>query len=149
MDIERTIETAAPIEAVFGYLSDFTTTTEWDPGTVETTRRSGDGGLGTVYDNTSSFMGSTTELEYTVTELVAEKRFQLRGENKTVRATDTMTFEPTPAGGTRVTYHADFQFKGLVGKVAPLLSPVLALAFKKLGDEAEKGMQRALDELAA
>ena len=149
MDIERTVETATPIEAVFAYLSDFTTTTEWDPGTVETTRRSGDGGLGTVYDNVSSFMGSKTELAYTVTELVPEKRFQLRGENRTVTATDTMSFEPTPTGGTKVTYHADFQFKGLFGKVAPVLSPVLALAFKKLGDEAENGMQRSLDELGS
>ena len=149
MDITRTVETATPIDRVFGYLSDFTTTEDWDPGTVTTTRRTGDGGLGTVYDNTSSFMGSKTELEYTVTELVPEKRFQLRGENKTVTATDTMTFEPTPTGGTKVTYHADFQFKGLVGKAAPLLSPVLGLAFKKLGDEAEKGMQEALDGLPA
>jgi uncharacterized protein YndB with AHSA1/START domain len=149
MDIERTVETATPIDRVFAYLSDFTTTTEWDPGTVETTRSSGDGGPGTVYDNTSSFMGSRTELEYTVTELVDQERFQLRGQNKTVTATDTMTFRPTPTGGTQVTYHADFQFKGLLGKVAPLLSPVLALAFKKLGDEAETGMQRSLDGLAA
>ena len=149
MDIERTVETATPIGTVFAYLSDFTTTTEWDPGTVETTRTSGDGGLGTVYHNVSSFMGSKTELDYTVTEHVDERRFQLRGENKTVTATDTMTFEPTPTGGTKVTYHADFQFKGVLGKAAPLLSPVLALAFKKLGDEAEKGMQEALDKRGA
>lgn len=149
MDITRTVETPTPVDQVFGYLSDFTTTEEWDPGTVSTTRRTGDGGLGTVYDNVSSFMGSKTELEYTVTEVVENRRFQLRGTNKTVVATDTMTFEPTPTGGTRVTYHADFQFKGLLGTVAPLLSPVLGLAFKKLGDEAEKGMQDALDRLGA
>ncbi|GAA1921206.1 SRPBCC family protein [Nocardioides marmoribigeumensis] len=147
MDITRTVETLTPVDRVFAYLSDFTTTEEWDPGTVETSRRSGDGGVGTVYDNTSSFMGSTTELEYTVTELVPGERFQLRGTNKTVTATDTMTFQPTPAGGTKVTYHADFQFNGLVGKAAPLLSPVLGLALKKLGNEAEKGMQEALDRL--
>src|SRR5690349_8912855 len=58
MDITRTVETATPIDRVFAYLSDFTTTEDWDPGTVTTTRRTGDGGLGTVYDNTSSFMGS-------------------------------------------------------------------------------------------
>jgi hypothetical protein len=147
MDITRTVETLTPVDQAFAYLSDFTTTEEWDPGTVETNRRSGDGGVGTVYDNVSSFMGSKTELEYTVTERVPGERFQLRGVNKTVVATDTMTFEPTPAGGTRVTYHADFQFKGVVGKVAPVLSPVLGIAFKKLGDEAEQGMQKALDGL--
>ena len=46
-----------PLEAVFDYLSDFTHTNEWDPGTVSTIRTFGDGGLGTTYDNTSEFMG--------------------------------------------------------------------------------------------
>ena len=147
MDITRTVDTLTPLDQAFAYLSDFTTTTEWDPGTVETTRKSGDGGVGTVYRNVSSFLGSKTELEYTVTELQDGKRLQLRGVNKTVVATDTMTFTATPAGGTSVTYHAHFDFQGVVGKVAPVLSPVLALAFKKLGDDAEKGMQAALDRL--
>jgi uncharacterized protein YndB with AHSA1/START domain len=149
MDIERTVETRTPLDQVFAYLTDFTTTEEWDPGTVETTRRSGDGGVGTVYHNVSSFMGSTTELDYTVVELVDGERFQLRGRNKTVVATDTMTFAATPDGGTKVTYHARFEFQGVLGKVAPLLSPVLALAFKRLGDEAQKGMQDNLDKLRA
>ncbi len=149
MDITRTVETRTPMDRVFGYLSDFTTTEEWDPGTVETTRQSGDGGTGTVYRNVSSFLGSKTELEYTVVDRVPGERFRLRGVNKTVVATDTMTFAPTADGGTRVTYHAQFDFQGLVGKLAPLLSPALALALKKLGDDAQKGMQRALDRLPA
>ncbi len=147
MDITRTIETLTPLDQVFAYLSDFTTTTEWDPGTVETTKKSGDGGVGTVYRNVSSFLGSKTELEYTVTELQQGERLQLRGVNKTVVATDTMTFTATPSGGTSVTYHAHFDFQGVVGKIAPVLSPVLAVAFKKLGDDAKKGMTKALDQL--
>lgn len=149
MDITRTVETLTPIGTVFDYLSDFTTTTEWDPGTVDTRLVSGDGGVGTLYRNTSSFAGSKTELDYTVTERVQNERFQLRGVNKTVVATDTMTFSSTPNGGTQVVYHAHFDFQGLLGKVAPLLKPVLAIPFKKLGDEAEKGMQEALDRLKA
>ena len=147
MRISRTIETTTPLHAAFGYLSDFTTTEEWDPGTVRTTRTSGDGGPGTVYHNVSRFMGRETELDYTVTELVEGRRFVLRGVNKTVHATDTMTFEETASGGTRVRYDADFAFQGVVGAVAPLLTPALWLAFKKLGDEAEKGMTRCLDGL--
>ena len=34
MKIEREVTTSAPPDQVFAYLSDFTTTTEWDPGTV-------------------------------------------------------------------------------------------------------------------
>jgi uncharacterized protein YndB with AHSA1/START domain len=146
MEITRTIDTTAPIGKVYAYLSDFTTTNEWDPGTVETKRISGKGGVGTEYHNTSKFMGRETELVYTTKVLDPDRRIVLEGVNKTVRATDTMTLSET-AGGTRVVYNAQFAFNGLIGKVTPVLSPVLAPAFKKLGDEAEVAMKRALDSL--
>ena len=146
MKITRVIETATPLDRVYAYLSDFTTTNEWDPGTVETVRVSGDGGVGSRYRNTSSFMRRQTKLTYVVREVVPGQRFVLQGDNKTLRAVDTMTFEATGTG-TRVTYDADFTFKGGMKYAALLLSPVLALAFKKLGDEAEQGMQSALDRL--
>jgi uncharacterized protein YndB with AHSA1/START domain len=146
MEITRTIETSSPVEKVFAYLSDFTTTNEWDPGTVETRRVSGDGGPGTAYANTSKFLGRETELEYVVKELVTDGRIVLEGNNKTVKATDTMTLTPS-ATGTRVVYHAQFEFKGVTRYVAPLMSPVLARAFKKLGDEAQVSMRSALDAL--
>ena len=71
-----------PREEVFDYLADFTHTNEWDPGTVETTRTSGDGGVGTTYANTSEFMGRRTDLVYET--LVHERpgRLQFRGTNK-------------------------------------------------------------------
>ena len=146
MEITRSVETTTPIEKVFAYLSDFTHTEEWDPGTVSTRQVAGDGGEGTKYDNVSKFAGSKTELTYTVRTYVPNERFVIVGQNKTVTATDTMTFSRT-ATGTRVTYNAAFEFKGLFAKVAPLLSPVLGMAFKKLGDEAEKGLQTNLDKL--
>jgi len=147
MEITRTVETTAPVEKVYAYLSDFTTTNEWDPGTVETRRISGTGEIGTEYHNTSKFMGRETELVYTTKKLDPTRRIVLEGRNKTVRATDTMTLSSTAAGGTRVVYNARFDFQGLVGKLAPVLSPVLSPAFKKLGDEAVVGMKQALDAL--
>jgi len=56
MRIQRSVRTTRSPEQVFAYLSDFTTTNHWDPGTVETTLVSGEGGVGTVYRNISSFM---------------------------------------------------------------------------------------------
>ena len=44
MKVQKTVVVDKPLSAVFGYLSDFTTTTEWDPGTVVTVNRQGDGG---------------------------------------------------------------------------------------------------------
>ena len=140
--IERTVTVDRPLDAVFDYLSDFTTTTQWDPGTVDTVRVGGDGGVGTTYRNTSQFAGRKTELTYVVEKVVPQQVFALRGENKTLVAHDTMTFRETP-GGTEVRYVAHFDFKGLVKYVAPLLAP----AFKKLGDEAQKGMREALEKL--
>ena len=70
VSVQRTIVVDKPIEVVFGYLSDFTTTTEWDPGTVRTEWQSGNGDVGTEYRNTSRFLGRTVELVYIVEEFV-------------------------------------------------------------------------------
>ena len=142
MKLHKTVTAGKPRDAVFGYLSDFTTTTEWDPGTVTTVRQHGNGGVGTTYLNTSTFLGRTTQLTYVVDELVDQKLIQLRGENKTVTAVDTLTFRSVDAG-TEVTYTAEFTFKGLSRIVAPLLKP----AFERLGNEAEAGMRKALNRL--
>ena len=124
------------------YLSDFTTTIDWDPGTVATVRQKGDGGIGTVYLNTSEFLGRKTELSYVVEEFVPGERIRLRGENKTVISVDTMTFVAA-GGGTEVTYTAEFAFKGAARYVAPLFRPALA----RLGNQAEAGLRQALSGL--
>ena len=142
MIVSREVTTATQVGKVFAYLSDFETTTQWDPGTVRTTRVDGDGGVGTVYRNTSTFAGRTTDLTYVVTRVRAPELIQLRGENATVVAVDTMTLAETH-DGTRVTYRAELTFKGVWRFVAPLLAP----AFRRLGDQAEAGLRTALAEL--
>lgn len=142
MKLQRSVDTNASPEAVFAYLSDFTTTNEWDPGTVRTTLLSGDGGVGTTYANTSKFMGRETELTYEVVRHEPNTVFALRGENKSVIANDSMEIEPN-GFASRVTYTADFEFKGFGRFIAPLLAPAL----KKLGDEAQDGLREALAKL--
>ena len=142
MKLQRSVETSASPAAVFAYLSDFTNTNEWDPGTVRTTLVSGDGGVGTTYANTSKFLGRETELTYEVEKYQPDSLFALRGENKSVVAHDTMDITPL-GSGSKVTYTADFEFKGLGKFVAPLLAPAL----KKLGDEAENGLRENLGKL--
>jgi carbon monoxide dehydrogenase subunit G len=142
MRLQRSVETPVAPAQAFAFLSDFTTTTEWDPGTVRTELVSGDGGVGTTYLNTSSFMGRQTELTYVVQTYEPDRLFALRGENSTVVANDSMEIAPL-GDGSRVTYTADFEFKGLARFVAPLLKPAL----KKLGDEAEQGLRTALTQL--
>ncbi len=120
MQVERTFTVSTPIEAAFAYLSDFENTEEWDPGTISTKRISGDGGLGTTYENVSSFMGREVELTYETVTYDKPSSFVCRGRNKTATATDHLSF--TREGeGTRIHYRATFQFHGLVKLVAPLI----------------------------
>ena len=142
MQIRKVVTVEKPVEAVFAYLSDFTTTTQWDPGTVLTVRRKGDGLIGTEYLNTSTFAGRETQLTYVVEEFTLNESIRLRGENKSVIAHDTMTFRQI---GTRteVTYTAELAFKGLARLIAVFLKP----AFARLGNKAEVGMAKALSQL--
>ncbi len=142
MRLHKTVVIDKPRDAVFAYLSDFTTTTGWDPGTVVTVNQHGDGGAGTTYVNTSTFLGRTTQLTYVVREFIPGERIRLRGENKTVIAVDTMTFRSVDAG-TEVTYTAEFTFKGPSRLLARLLRP----AFERLGEQAQTGMRKALNQL--
>lgn len=144
MRLRKTVVVDKPLDAVFDYLADFTTTTEWDPGTVVTERLHGDGGTGTTYRNTSTFLGRQTQLEYVVKQFVRGERVLLRGENQTVIAVDLMTFSPVDEGsGTEVTYAAELTFKGLARLFAPFLRP----AFARLGSAAQTGMHAALNRL--
>jgi hypothetical protein len=142
MRLQRTVVVDKPLEKVFAYLSDFTTTTEWDPGTVTTVLDRGDGGIGTTYLNTSAFLGRETQLTYVVRELVPGERIRLQGENRTVISTDTMSFRGVKTG-TEVTYAAEFTFKGPARFLAPLLRPAL----ERLGNQAEVGLREALSRL--
>jgi hypothetical protein len=80
--LQKTVVTDKPLGKVFDYLSDFTTTIDWDPGSVATVRQQGDGGIGTVYLNTSEFLGRKTELSYVVQEFVPGERIRLRARTR-------------------------------------------------------------------
>ncbi len=136
----RTVTVSRPLDESFAYLSDFTTTEEWDAGTVRTTRVSGDGGVGTTYRNVSRLLGREVEIIYVVERIVPGQLFALRGENSSTVAHDTLTFREVPEG-TEVTYAASFDFKGAWKLVAPLTIPV----FNKLFDDGAKGIREALD----
>ncbi|GEP40272.1 polyketide cyclase [Nocardioides psychrotolerans] len=141
--VERTITTHQPIEKVWAYLSDFTTTEEWDPPTVTTTRTAGDGGVGTTYTNVSTFLGHESEVHYVVTECVPLERLQLKGDaGDSLGLLDTITFA-RDAAGTAVTYHAQFELHG----AAKLAEPLMPLGLKVLADKVAKSMQEHLDGL--
>lgn len=145
MHVERTFTVATPLETVFDYLADFTHTNQWDPGTVETTRTSGDGGLGTTYANTSEFMGRQVDLTYETITHERPSQLRFRGTNKSATATDTLSFAPAGDGAsTQVHYRADFEFGLLVRLVAPL---VVKPKLDRLADETVEQLSRTLEGL--
>ncbi|NRQ49849.1 SRPBCC family protein [Aeromicrobium stalagmiti] len=129
------------IEDVFDYLSNFENTNEWDPGTIQTTRTAGDGGLGTTYENRSQFMGRETELSYETIGFDRPTFFSARGTNKTATATDSMTFT-RDGDRTQIHYRADFEFHGIVKLVAPL---VVKPKLDALADETVEEIRQTLE----
>lgn len=141
--IERSVTTSASPDTVFTYLADFENATEWDHGTLTCKRISGESGeVGSVYRNQTKFMGNTVTLDYTLEEATPPV-LRFAGRNNSTEAIDTMRITPDGAG-TKVVYSAEFTFSG----VTKLLSPLLAPFLKKLGDNAQASLQKALDGLA-
>jgi uncharacterized protein YndB with AHSA1/START domain len=140
--VERTFVVTRPQADVFTYLSDFTNTEQWDPGTVRTTRTdSGPIGLGATFHNVSKFRGRTTELDYELTEYQPDSRLVFTGNNKTVTSTDNLSFAEV-AGGTSITYRANFDFHG----AAKLAGPFVKLGLGKLADETVEQMTSAIEQ---
>jgi hypothetical protein len=137
--LTKTLNSKKSADELFAYFSDFTTTNEWDPNTVKTTKLSGDGGVGTKYANTSSFNGRESSLVYEVIEIQPNKLIRLHGENKSLTAVDTMKVEDL-GSERRFTYEARFKFKG----IAKVAAPFLKKAFDKLAADAEDGLRKVL-----
>jgi len=140
--MERTVRVDKPTDRVFDYLADFTNSTDWDPGTISTVLIDGDGSVGSRYRNTSKFAGRVSTLIYQVREIVPGRHIHLRGENSSLVADDRITVQATN-GGSEVIYRAEFDFRG----VLTLLTPVLRIFVKRLGDAGARGIADALQKL--
>ncbi len=135
-----TVETHRTREDVFAYLSDLSSTEQWDPGVVEARRMNGAPvGEGTEFRLVAEFLGRRTPLTYRIVEYDPPQTVTFCGENSTVISRDRITFEST-AEGARVTYDADLALKGLLR----IADPLLGLAFNRVGDRALAGLRRTL-----
>jgi hypothetical protein len=142
LSAHRSFMTTSAPDVVYAYLCDFTHAEEWDPGTVECARVEGDGGVGTRYRNVSSFLGRTTELEYVAAELTPPTLVHFAGHNAQFEGHDRIRIEAS-GGGTRVTYDAEFSFKG-ASKVAV---PLVALYLPLLANKTMRQLKQSVDRL--
>ena len=80
-----TIDTPRERDDVFAYISDFSTTQEWDPGVVEAERlKEAAVGEGTEFRLVAEFLGRKTALTYRIVEYDPPHAVTFRGENATV-----------------------------------------------------------------
>ncbi len=139
------LETSLSCEEAFAYLSDFSTTEEWDPGVAEAQRlEGGQVREGSQFRLLARFLGRNVPLTYTIVEYLPTDAVGFVGENATVVSRDRITFEPVGAGA-RIVYDADLALKGPLR----MADPLLGLAFSRVGDRALEGLRRRLGELAA
>lgn len=135
-----TIHTPLRCKEAFAYLSDFSTTQEWDPGVVEAMRLdAGDIREGSEFRLLARFLGRTVPLTYRIVQYEPPYAAGFLGENATVRSRDTITFNPA-GEGTWIVYDAELALKGPLR----LADPLLALAFKRVGDRALAGLRERL-----
>jgi carbon monoxide dehydrogenase subunit G len=144
LSAHRTFTTTSPPDVVYAYLADFANAEEWDPGTVECRRVEGDGGVGTRYRNVSSFLGRTTELEYVADELTPPTFVHFAGHNGQFAGHDRIRLEAT-GGGTRVTYDAEFSFRGASLVAVPLVAVYLPI----LATKTVRQLKQSLDGLGS
>lgn len=134
------VESQRPPEQVFDYIADFSTNAEWDPGTVSADRVGGGPiGLGAEFRLVVSFLGRTSRLTYRIVEYDRPRIVTFRGENAAVVSLDRIIVEPWN-DGSRLTYDASLTPKG----GARLAGPLLAFAFRRVGDRALTGLRAAL-----
>ena len=139
-----TFTTATPIDDAFEYLARFSTTAEWDPGVVAAEDLTpGALQVGSAFRVVTAMGPTRVPLRYEIVGLERPVRVVLRAENWAVTSTDTITFDTT-GSGTEITYHADLRPRG----VTRLASPLLSLAFRRIGDRAAAGLRKAVDHLA-
>jgi carbon monoxide dehydrogenase subunit G len=136
------IDTSRPPDEMFAYLSDFSSTQEWDPGVIEA-ERLGDAPVreGTEFRLLASFLHRKIPLTYRIVEYDPPNAVTFRGESSTVVSLDRITFESSESG-TRITYDADLALKGPF----KLADPLLWVAFNRVGARALAGLRRTLEE---
>jgi carbon monoxide dehydrogenase subunit G len=144
--LHEIVETRLPIDEAFPFIADFANAPIWDPGTVSSTPETDRPvGVGSRYRLVVKFGQRTAPMTYEIVDHEPDRRVVLTGDGAQVAARDDIRFEPLPGGGTRVDYTADLQLKGWLR----LVQPFLGGTFRKIGEDARVGMQRALDERAA
>jgi dehydrogenase/reductase SDR family protein 12 len=140
--LHERIEVARPGHEVFAYISDFSTTEEWDA-TVTRAKKLTPGpvDLGTrFFVNCAAPVGSI-DLEYEVTDFRLDQFIELQGKSRFFDICDRITFTPTERG-TLIDYRAEFVFPSILKGMARRFERGL----RRMGKHSMEGMRAALEK---
>ncbi len=134
---QTTVLTTWPVEEAFDYMADLRNFEEWDAGVSSATLVVGaPGGDHAVYE----LVASGAELCYEITAFDRPHSFTAHAKNRFIESIDTVTVAGRD-GGSAVTYDATVTLNGLLG----LFDPLFGLVFKRIGDRAAAGLEKALE----
>jgi carbon monoxide dehydrogenase subunit G len=141
MRVRASTLVSRPLEDVFPYVVDLSTTSEWDPNIAESRKLTpGEVVVGSEFELVAELRGRRIPFHYRVTELEGGRRLVAEGRGDKAVSIDDVTFERAN-GGTRVTWAADIHLTGVRRIVDPLLWPV----YRRMGREAMAGLKAKLE----
>lgn len=131
------IQTSMPPEQAFDFMSDLRNFESWDPGVSSSELVEGKGpGTGTAY----AVVANGTKLTYVIVEYDRPRRLVAEANTDRLRSYDVITIEDV-GGRCFVTYDALLELKGFYR----VFGPVMNLMFRRIGAQADQGLQKALN----
>ncbi len=122
---EQTIEIQRPLAFVYGYLSDFSNTTDWDPSVIQSSKTTpGPLQVGTHFDIQIKFAWTQLSLNYHITEMHKDRYLELKGIADNYSLVDRIRFEGDEQRCT-VHYQIEVYYKDPMARFVPLLTPLV------------------------
>lgn len=142
--LKRSLTVTAPLDRVAAYLSDLTTSVEWDPHTESCTRLDdGPVKLGARYDHTRAYGPYRAEVTFEVVEYEPGRRIAWRGDTDLAEGREVFEFA-AGEGGTVVTHEVDVQLRG-VARFGQRLVPAI---MERIADDGTQQLRDRLEQLS-
>ena len=130
MKVETSVEIRRPVEEVFAYVADPTTTPRYSSTWVESSLvGAGPMRVGSRVKRVARFLGRRLEMTAEVTEYEPNHKLSGRSVSGPIPGTIEFRFEPTESG-TRVRVRVDAQAEGVYRLADPVLSDVAKHAWE-------------------
>lgn len=140
--LHEQIDVARPAHEAFAYVSDFTTTAEWDSTALRARQlTSGPVAVGTRFEVVCALPLGSVTLIYRVEALQPDELIVLRGTCSFFEVEDTITFTPS-ARGTLIDYQAAFTFTPAIARFEGMFQAGL----ERMGRASVEGLAQALED---